>query len=790
VYTDTGDNEYHTATGEGFERCEICGVTLGETTGQTISITERHHYSDGICQDCGHVCTHAFAGGWCPYCGTSYQGSINWEVDESVLIITGEGAIPDYDPGRAPWAGYADSIDQIVLGQNITRIGDNAFNGFTASALRVEFNQASLPDISESAFAGTNAIFRYYTDNDSWPTGYNWVYLPIDNQDGRTYQTIGYSAEEGWWLETGPDKVYMSAKQAKEETFRVRGIRLNDLPSAAEFEDVCCDWQVTFNIAFAGNCSGNMTLQIPRSSFGASISCEAAGMNLTVTSEVKMQILDVEAGTVSYTGDADYLELRTSEDGQAADVTVNGNIGTLNLRSGNDWDAYQGTLTLNGSITNGYVYSSASITVPNVPVPVDFDWIPNVNLSIDTNGESQTIIRNGEITLAGAELDPQDLYYFRYELQGNQWYVGVRPKDDLNLAAPQAVSLAPYKPDFSESDIAYGPRTDISIYNASEEVTLNGQIYELLVWNSSAIVNGPVLMLDEGATTPYHLTINNRVDYLYVRDRSDSNIYLGTNGYVGQGFWYRRLRGVAYFDTIGGAIDLYSSGQMHVMSWKNGQMIAAILPSDDTVTAAAGLSGGMKASADINESSVAAMTPEEINEMYSYLAVTGDEAAAVFDATVTSYTLDENGNAIEGAGITNLNRDIEFQVSNNTGNACYVLRLHEENGSVTATKLTEASANDTIVFESNLFSKYVLVKSNGEQHLNTLTLPAGLRRIEDNAFEGGMFQAVIVPDECEYIGHEAFKDCTELIYISYPANAAVEEDAFDGCVKLVRREAR
>ena len=65
-----------------------------------------------------------------------------------------------------------------------------------------------------------------------------------------------------------------------------------------------------------------------------------------------------------------------------------------------------------------------------------------------------------------------------------------------------------------------------------------------------------------------------------------------------------------------------------------------------------------------------------------------------------------------------------------------------------------------------------------------LRLPAGTEEIEDYAFEGGKFEAVIVPDGCGYIGHGAFKDCKELVYARVPGGCFVEEDAFEGCERL------
>ena len=62
-----------------------------------------------------------------------------------------------------------------------------------------------------------------------------------------------------------------------------------------------------------------------------------------------------------------------------------------------------------------------------------------------------------------------------------------------------------------------------------------------------------------------------------------------------------------------------------------------------------------------------------------------------------------------------------------------------------------------------------------------LRLPEGLERIEDNAFENGAFGAVIIPEGCTYIGHEAFKNCGNLVYVSYKEGTVIEDDAFTGC---------
>ena len=63
--------------------------------------------------------------------------------------------------------------------------------------------------------------------------------------------------------------------------------------------------------------------------------------------------------------------------------------------------------------------------------------------------------------------------------------------------------------------------------------------------------------------------------------------------------------------------------------------------------------------------------------------------------------------------------------------------------------------------------------------LNLLKLPASTRTVEDEAFEGGAFQAVIIPNDCARIGSRAFANCENLLYVYIPAGVTeIAEDAF------------
>ena len=67
-----------------------------------------------------------------------------------------------------------------------------------------------------------------------------------------------------------------------------------------------------------------------------------------------------------------------------------------------------------------------------------------------------------------------------------------------------------------------------------------------------------------------------------------------------------------------------------------------------------------------------------------------------------------------------------------------------------------------------------------------IVLPDSLKLIEEEAFMGAAFEAVIIPDGCTSIGSRAFADCLNLVYVRIPASVtSIAEDAFEGCEQVV-----
>lgn len=55
-------------------------------------------------------------------------GSLDWEIADGILTISGKGGIPAYSETRkAPWSEYKDSFTAIVIEDGVTQIRDYAF---------------------------------------------------------------------------------------------------------------------------------------------------------------------------------------------------------------------------------------------------------------------------------------------------------------------------------------------------------------------------------------------------------------------------------------------------------------------------------------------------------------------------------------------------------------------------------------------------------------------------------------------------------------------------------------
>ena len=86
----------------------------------------------------------------------SEQINVKWNYDDTVLTISGKGAIANYKAGSAPWEIYREDVRTLVIEDGITAIGKNAFNGFCNIKNAVIAD--TLTSIGANAFTGCKKL--------------------------------------------------------------------------------------------------------------------------------------------------------------------------------------------------------------------------------------------------------------------------------------------------------------------------------------------------------------------------------------------------------------------------------------------------------------------------------------------------------------------------------------------------------------------------------------------------------------------------------------------------------
>lgn len=143
------------------------------------------------------LCIGASAAGTSGKCGPSAY----WSFDSSTgtLTISGSGAMEDYEYGNEfPWMDYRNSIQTIVIGDQITQIGRNAFPWTACSTIKFGKNVRS---IGERAFNGCRNLNGDLTLPDSVQTIGAGAFQGCEKLSGDltipdSVQTIGDSAFE------------------------------------------------------------------------------------------------------------------------------------------------------------------------------------------------------------------------------------------------------------------------------------------------------------------------------------------------------------------------------------------------------------------------------------------------------------------------------------------------------------------------------------------------------------------------------------------------------------------
>ena len=146
-------------------------------------------------------------------------GDVTWNFDAATgtLTIGGTGAMADYDQTTAPWAFLSDKITRVVIGEGVTKVGSNAFQGCTA-----------LNDVFVKG-SGTLTIGTAAFDATKTPA----IYVPTGQE--AAYQTAwsAYAGSIGEYMNCGADAMALYDAATKTLTICGKGA-MADFASAAD----------------------------------------------------------------------------------------------------------------------------------------------------------------------------------------------------------------------------------------------------------------------------------------------------------------------------------------------------------------------------------------------------------------------------------------------------------------------------------------------------------------------------------------------------------------------------
>ena len=257
------------------------------------------------------LCIGASAAGTSGKCGPSAY----WSFDSSTgtLTISGSGAMNDYEYGEYPWMDYRNSIQTIVIGDQITQIGRNAFPWTACSTIKFGKNVRS---IGERAFNGCRNLNGDLTLPDS-------------------VQTIGAGAFQGCEKLSGDLTIPDSVVEIGEGAFR-------DCKNLNGTLTLGKNLRTIGKEAFSG-CAFTGSLTIPEgvteiadSAFGAGIPLKKYGM-FTGTLTLPSTLKTIGASAFSY---ADF----------SGELLIPDGVTSIGANAFEECDGFGGTLSLPDSV--------------------------------------------------------------------------------------------------------------------------------------------------------------------------------------------------------------------------------------------------------------------------------------------------------------------------------------------------------------------------------------------------------------------------------------------------------
>ncbi len=193
--------------------------------------------------------------------------NLTWELtDEGVLIITGTGPMYDYgirgNGGSAPWSAYATEIKELVITDEVTKIGHEAFSGCTA--LTTFDVPVLVSEIGYRAFAGCTSLRSVTIGTDClWTGSYPEIFMDCISLTDiyMSREFIIAKGGQNWydanWLLVYAERVYVisSAETVSEAIYK--GFACTNAPQAVEVDGIA------YNMYTRGTHSDQITVKEP-----------------------------------------------------------------------------------------------------------------------------------------------------------------------------------------------------------------------------------------------------------------------------------------------------------------------------------------------------------------------------------------------------------------------------------------------------------------------------------------------------------------------------------------------
>ena len=92
--------------------------------------------------------------------------NLTWDLTDSVLTISGSGAMTDFGWATAPWYAYREDIKNVTIPNSVTSIGDNAFNG-CSGLTSITCEAITPPSCGNNVFYDVDKSIPLYVPADS-----------------------------------------------------------------------------------------------------------------------------------------------------------------------------------------------------------------------------------------------------------------------------------------------------------------------------------------------------------------------------------------------------------------------------------------------------------------------------------------------------------------------------------------------------------------------------------------------------------------------------------------------